>query len=123
MPAAFDYDLCQCDRPVEHSSRVCPCLLFVPHIDASPGPESVRTTSKLCLYVDTAGNNVVVPINCLGECLPPFSIFQYNDRDRSSFDASHFRHGMRLSRHLFDICADGQVCLTCAGGWQERWFH
>lgn len=123
MSVPLAHDLMQWSQPVDNPSAEWRRLASSSYVDANPSPGSVSTPVEIRQVETSVGDIINVPINRLGECLPPISVFAYFDRYPGSFDASRFRHGMRLSGHLTEICIGGDMRLTCAGGWMKRWLH
>lgn len=116
-------DLIQWRQPGDSPSAEWRVFAFSSYVDANPFPAFISTLVEIC-RVETFDDHVIgVPVNRLGECLSPSSVFGYLDSFPHSFDASQFCHGLRISGHLPEIGMGSETRLACAGGWLKRWLQ
>lgn len=74
------------------------CYVAVDHFNC------ISTLSAgVCQFIYSFGETLEVPVNCLGKCLSPIYVLQYNDQFSFCVDASQFRHGMRSCAYLLEI--------------------
>lgn len=113
-------DLMQWDQPVENPSVKWRHPASTPCVDANASTGSVFTLVDVHRVETSDGTFIDVLVNYLGECLPTMSIFVNHGCCPRSFDASRFRHGMRLSGHLAEIYLGGEPRLSCERCWMKR---
>lgn len=123
MSVPISYDLTQWTQPVKKLSAEWRRHALSSYVDATPVPGSISIPVDIRLVETSDGNTINVSANRLGEYLPLMSVFTYFDCYPHSFDASGFRHGMRLSGHLSELHIGRKTRLTWENGHLRRWLH
>lgn len=105
-------DLTQWTQPIDNPSSKWRRLATISHVAVNPFLSSISTLVGLCRVKTSDGSIINVGTNV---CLA------YLGRLTCTFDASRFRHWMRIRVLLTEIRMGGETLVTCASGWMQRW--